>query len=97
MNQINTQLQELIELWVNPAPDQLQRISTLCDDLAAWAARNEPGREVDRKLLSRAELLATRAENRLAECVAIQTRTGSYAINGTQELSPSVATAGWEG
>jgi hypothetical protein len=95
--QINDQLKELAALWVDATAESMRRIPALCSDIAEMAARGEFGGGVDRDLLNRAKLLSTRAETRLAECLAIQSRTGSYSIRGAPELSPRVATSGWEG
>ena len=65
--------------------------------MAALAARSESVGEIDQNLLRRAKLLSTKAEKRLAECVAIQTRTGTYSTGGAHELLPRVVTSGWEG
>jgi hypothetical protein len=97
MNSMNTRLEKLAELWVQPTSDSLRRISELCDEVAALFARRESIGEIDQGLLRRAKLLSTKAEKRVAECVAIQTRTGTYSTCGGHELSPRVVTSGWEG
>jgi hypothetical protein len=94
---INDQLQELAALWVDASPESFERISLLCGQMEQAAAIGEADQGVDRVLLRRAELLAIKAEKRLAECLSILTRTGSYSTAGSLEVSERVATSGWEG
>jgi hypothetical protein len=98
---INDQLQELAALWVDASPESFERISLLCGEMeqaaATGAVEQRVDQGVDRVLLRRAELLAIKAEKRLAECLTILTRTGSYSTAGALEVSERVATSGWEG
>jgi hypothetical protein len=96
-SQMNERLQELTGLWVDLTSASMQRIPALCDEIAMLAARGEDTEEIDRDLLYKTELLSTTAEKRLTECLAIQTRTGSYSTRGALERSSRVATSGWEG
>jgi hypothetical protein len=94
---INTQLRELARLWVDANPESVRRIPALCGEIAELAARPGFTAEIDRDLLRRARLLSTRAETRSAQCLAILSRTGCYSTDGALEVSPCVATSGWEG
>jgi hypothetical protein len=47
--------------------------------------------------LGRIALLAEKAQRRIAECLVIQTRTGTYSPRRTLEQSPRIATLNWEG
>jgi hypothetical protein len=94
---MNPQLQELIRLWVDATPGSLARIPALCNVIEELAANRRFTCEIDRDLLRRADLLAAKAEKRLADCLAILSRTGSYSTHGDLEVSPRVVTSGWEG
>lgn len=94
---INAQLQELGELWMDAGAASLQRIPVLCSRLAELAADGKGSADIDLDLLRRVQVLSIQAEERLSACLAIQTRTGSYSGSGAHELSPRIATAGWEG
>jgi hypothetical protein len=95
--QIETHLQELAGLWVEVTSEGLRRIPVLCSEIEDLTARGEAGAKVERDLLRRIDLLSSRAEARMAECLAIQTRTGTYSTRGALETTPRVATSGWEG
>ena len=96
-SEIDQQLKELIALWIDGTLASLQRIPLLCDEIAELAVPNGCLPHVDRDLLDRAGRLSVRAERRVAVCLEIQTRTGSYSTQGAMELSPRLCTAGWEG
>jgi hypothetical protein len=95
-SEIDVRLKELITLWTDGTPASLQRVPLLCDKIFL-AANLESQMDVDPKLLQRALRLAAAAEDRLATCLAIQSRTGSYSTGGALEHSPHIVTAGWEG
>ena len=94
---IHGQLEELANLWMDASAASLQQVTVLCGEIEATAAHGDFDRRVDRNLLRRVEQLATGAEKRLAECLTIQSRTGTYSVNGSLELLTRVATSGWEG
>jgi len=96
-SQIEACLRQLSGLWMDATPASLQLIPALCEQIAE--ATTHPGllRRIDRRLLRRVELLSAKAEARLEECLAIQTRTGSYSTLGAPEVSPRLVTSGWEG
>lgn len=94
---INTQLHDLAGLWMDPSSENLRQILAACDDLTASAISGATDEEMDPALLRRVQMLAGRAEKRLADCLAIQIRTGSYSVRGDLELASRVATSGWEG
>lgn len=96
MAEIDLRLQQLIELWKDASPHSLQSIPPLCGEILKMA-EGEGSVGVDRNLLGRARRLAAKAEQRLATCVEIQSRTGAYSTRGSLETSPHVVTAGWEG
>ena len=91
------QIEELEDLWISSDAASLGRIPPLCHQLESLAAGRDAGIAIDRDALRRIERLAYKAEQRLVECVAIQTRTGTYATNGAFEQAPRLATTGWEG
>jgi hypothetical protein len=95
MTGINRQLQSLAGLWTDPTTENLAKIPALCNSIEEMIGRNT-GR-TDPSLIFRARLLAAKAQQRIEECVAIQTRTGAYSMCGAHELSPRVATIAWEG
>jgi len=96
-SQIEACLRQLSALWVDATPASLQRIPALCEQIVE--ATTHPGlpQKIDPSLLRRVELLSAKAEARLEECLAIQTRTGSYSTLGALEVAPRLVTAGWEG
>ena len=94
---VNAQLRELIALWADPNSASLLRIAGLCVQLAETAASGKVVGSPDQELLRRGLALAMSAEHRMAMCVAIQTRTGTYSAGGTFGLLPCVATSDWEG
>ena len=95
--QLDNQLRELAALWVDASPESLERISALCGEMERAALRGQIAGGPDPFFLRRAELLAIQAEKRLAECLAVLARTGSYSTAGSLEVASHVATSGWEG
>jgi hypothetical protein len=95
MTNINSQLRDLTRLWTDPTTENLAHIPGLCNSIEEMLGASLG--EIDPSLIFRARLLAAKAQHRIEECVAIQTRTGSYSMCGAHELSPRVATTGWEG
>ena len=91
------QLEELENLWIDASSASLQRIPPLCGEIEESAAANGFPGAIDPILLRRIDQLATHAGNRLAECLSIQSRTGTYSMNGSLESLSRVATTGWEG
>lgn len=94
---INAYLQQLTEMWVIANSDSLGEIPILCGEIQELATCAESAGQIDRGLLCRLRLLSDKAEKRITDCVAIQTRTGAYSTRGSLELAPRVATSGWEG
>ena len=95
MTDFNSQLRDLCGLWIDPSSENLARVPDLCNSIEEILAGNSP--KIDGILIFRAGLFAAKARQRIEECVAIQSRTGSYSVSGTLEVSPKVATTGWEG
>jgi hypothetical protein len=95
LSEIDLRLQQLIALWVDGTLASLRRVPILCDEITEFEAgvSSVP----DRHLLRRAACLSSAAERRLAACLEIQSRTGSYSTSGALETSPRIATTGWEG
>jgi hypothetical protein len=92
----NQRVEQLAGLWKEAEMESFAQIPELCDEIARLAADGQFA-QVDSDLLGRVKLLAARAERRLAECVAIQTRTGIYSTHGGFDVARRVATSGWEG
>lgn len=97
LNQTDLRLGQLIALWIEGTSAGLRRIPLLCDEIAELAASGGFKGDFDRDLLRRASRLSAHAEQRLAACLEIQTRTGSYSTCGALEVSQHVVTADWEG
>jgi hypothetical protein len=97
LNPIDARLQQIISLWVDGNPASLGRIPALCDEIEELVSSSECKGDHDRNLARRAACLSAKAEQRLAACLEIQSRTGSYSMQGALELLPRVVTAGWEG
>ena len=106
LSEIDLRLKQLIALWIQGTPDGLRSVPLLCKEMLCEAmlceemlvvARNEGKLNVNQNLLHRVGRLAATAEQRLAVCLEIQSRTGSYSIRGALEVLPRIATAGWEG
>jgi len=99
--EIDLRLQQIIALWIDGDAASLRRIPLVCDEIAGLAGScgfgNGEFASFDRSLLRRADRLSSKAEQRLAVCVEIQSRTGGYSTHGAMELLPRVATSGWEG
>jgi hypothetical protein len=93
---IDLRLQQLIALWKDASRASMREIPLLCGEILQVAA-GDGFMGLDPNLLHRAARLSVKAEQRLAACVEIQSRTGSYSTHGALELSPRVVTAGWEG
>jgi len=94
---IDAQLRDLAGLWTDPSIENLRQIPATCETIALLAGKGTIDENIDPALLRQVQLLAGRAETRLAECLAIQIRTGAYCRQGALEVAPRVATSGWEG
>jgi len=97
LNPIDLRLRQLVALWIDGTPSSLQSIPRLCHEIAGLAANGRYAGNLDQDLLRRAGRLSAKAERRLAACLRIQSRTGAYSMHGALELSPHLATTGWEG
>jgi len=97
LSEIDQKLKQLIALWIDGTLSSLRRIPLLCEEIAESAARSGSKLTPDQALLHRVGLLSVKAEQRLAVCLEIQSRTGSYSTQGALERSPRIVTAGWEG
>ena len=95
-NRLNLQLEELSRLWLHATRDSLLRIPILCQEIEQFACGGQDC-EIDSGLLKKLVLLASRAERRMTESLAIQSRSGTYSVQGTHEISRYVTTSGWEG
>ena len=95
-NRLNAQLEELSRLWLHATRDSLLRIPILCQEIEQ-CARGGQDFEIDSGRLRKLMLLASRGERRMTESLAIQSRTGTYSVQGTHEISRYVTTSGWEG
>lgn len=96
LSEIDRRLKQLIALWIDGTPASLLHVPALCEEMLVLA-RSEGKLNMDQNLLSHVRRLAAKADERLAVCLEIQSRTGSYSIRGALELAPRIATAGWEG
>jgi hypothetical protein len=100
-SEIDMRLKQLIALWVDGTTVSLRQVPFLCQEILGEEmlsdARNAGKFNADQNLLHHVSLLAAKAEQRLAVCLEIQSRTGSYSIRGALELAPRIVTAGWEG
>lgn len=97
MMEIQPRVQEVSMLWMNPEPDNLQRIVELCIEIEGMHAAGELAGQVDRGLLLRAARLAANALQRAVECLATQAQTGNYSLLGAPERMRRLSTAVWEG
>jgi hypothetical protein len=93
---IESRVRQMVALWTRPNPDSLQRIIEICKEIADRTATGESV-VVDQRLLRRAARLGVRAEQRCAECLALQVQTGNYSKQGEPELMSGMSTLGWEG
>jgi hypothetical protein len=96
LSKIDQRLKQLVALWIDGTPDSLRHVPVLCEEMLLLA-RNEGKLNMDQNLLHHVGRLAAKADGRLAVCLEIQSRTGSYSVRGALELTPRIATAGWEG
>jgi hypothetical protein len=97
MEELDGKLHELLRLWVDPKPANLQRIESACLEIGRLADARRISHPIDRHLLARLATLAARAQKRLAECLLIHTQTGGYSSEGELELVPNICTEQWEG
>jgi hypothetical protein len=97
MEELDGKLHELIRLWVDPKPGQLQRIEAACLEIRQSFDGRPISQPIDRQLLERLAVVATRAQKRLADCLLIHAQTGGYSSEGGLELLPSLCTEHWEG
>ena len=106
LSEIDLRLSQLIALWIDGTLACLRSIPPLCeemldeiahDDIADLVAAKAGKLNIDPHLLQRLGRLASKGEQRLAVCLEIQSRTGCYSTDGALELSPRMATSGWEG
>ena len=91
---IDLRLERLIALWIAGDRVSLAAIPPLCDEITALADHTP---DHDPSLLRRAARLASAADERLAICLRIQSRTGAYSGSGGLEVVPHLATNGWRG
>jgi hypothetical protein len=94
--ELNQRVEQLAGLWREAKMESFVQIPALCDEIARLAMDGRSA-QIDSDRLRQVKLLAVRAEQRLTECVGIQTRTGIYATHGGFAVASRVATSGWEG
>lgn len=92
----NPKTSELLSLWIDAGDTALQRVPEVCEQVGDLL-RQGLILPLDFETIRRAGILAATAQERLATCIAIQSRVGTYSSGGAFETKTCLATTDWEG